>query len=124
MSGSGVDPGGGQPAKANSKDAQEEPADVGEEGSSKGEAAAAAEPKEEASVPRESGSDRSQVSPPVARGVAAPADLVPTSSLRRCRSWGRELGASSAGPAVGCQQRPDPFLVTDLPRPSRQPGPE
>uniref|UniRef100_A0A7N5KA37 Centrosomal protein of 164 kDa n=1 Tax=Ailuropoda melanoleuca TaxID=9646 RepID=A0A7N5KA37_AILME len=60
MSGSGVDPGGGQPAKANSKDAQEEPADVGEEGSSKGEAAAAAEPKEEASVPRESGSDRSQ----------------------------------------------------------------
>ncbi|XP_034521741.1 centrosomal protein of 164 kDa isoform X17 [Ailuropoda melanoleuca] len=62
MSGSGVDPGGGQPAKANSKDAQEEPADVGEEGSSKGEAAAAAEPKEEASVPRESGSDRSQES--------------------------------------------------------------
>uniref|UniRef100_A0A452T4G2 Centrosomal protein of 164 kDa n=1 Tax=Ursus maritimus TaxID=29073 RepID=A0A452T4G2_URSMA len=62
MSGSGVDPGGGQPAKANSKEAQEEPADVGEEGSSKGEAAAAAEPKEEASVPRESRSDRSQES--------------------------------------------------------------
>ncbi|XP_045653819.1 centrosomal protein of 164 kDa isoform X7 [Ursus americanus] len=62
MSGSGVDPGGGQPAKANSKEAQEEPADVGEEGSSKGEAVAAAEPKEEASVPRESRSDRSQES--------------------------------------------------------------
>ncbi|XP_072585799.1 centrosomal protein of 164 kDa isoform X11 [Vulpes vulpes] len=59
MSRSGVDPGGGQPAKANKKEVPENPVDAGEEGSRNREAE---EPKEEASVWKESQSQASQES--------------------------------------------------------------
>ncbi|XP_038391952.1 centrosomal protein of 164 kDa isoform X5 [Canis lupus familiaris] len=59
MSRSGVDPGGGQPAKANKKEVPENPVDAGEEGSKNREAE---EPKEEASVWKESQSQASQES--------------------------------------------------------------
>ena len=116
MSRSGVDPGGGQPAKANKKEVPENPVDAGEEGSKNREAE---EPKEEASVWKESQSQASQVSLPVPWGVGASslccsfkpcADLCPTPSF--------------VGPAMGCQQHPEPFMVIDVPRPSRQPKPE
>ncbi|XP_027435536.2 centrosomal protein of 164 kDa isoform X11 [Zalophus californianus] len=58
MSRNGVDPGGSQPAKANEKEAPEDPADAGEGDPRKGEAEAA----EEASDPKESRSDRSKES--------------------------------------------------------------
>ncbi|XP_025749489.1 centrosomal protein of 164 kDa isoform X16 [Callorhinus ursinus] len=58
MSRNGVDPGGSQPAKANEKEAPEDPADAGEGGPRKGEAEAAEEPSD----PKESRSDRSKES--------------------------------------------------------------
>ncbi|XP_004415095.1 PREDICTED: centrosomal protein of 164 kDa [Odobenus rosmarus divergens] len=58
MSRNGVDPGGSQPAKANEKEAPEDPADAGEGGPRKGEAEAV----EEASDPKESRSDWSKES--------------------------------------------------------------
>ncbi|XP_077915078.1 centrosomal protein of 164 kDa isoform X25 [Halichoerus grypus] len=56
MSRNGVDPGGSQPAKANEKEAPEDPADAGEGDPRKGEAEAV----EEASDPKESRSDQSK----------------------------------------------------------------
>jgi len=56
MSRNGVDPGGSQPAKANEKEAPEDPADAGEGDPRKGEA----EAMEEASDPKESRSDQSK----------------------------------------------------------------
>nr|XP_021551975.1 centrosomal protein of 164 kDa isoform X4 [Neomonachus schauinslandi] len=58
MSRNGVDPGGSQPAKANEKEAPEDPADAGEGDPRKGEAEAV----EEASDPKESRSDQSKES--------------------------------------------------------------
>ncbi|XP_054368249.1 centrosomal protein of 164 kDa isoform X11 [Mirounga angustirostris] len=58
MSRNGVDPGGSQPAKANEKEAPEDPADAGEGDPRKGEAEAV----EEASDPKESRSDQSKKS--------------------------------------------------------------
>nr|XP_058926751.1 centrosomal protein of 164 kDa isoform X10 [Kogia breviceps] len=56
----GGDPAGDQPAKANKKEAPEDPVDAREEGSRKEEAAK--EPKKEASVPKESRSEASEES--------------------------------------------------------------
>lgn len=104
-----MDPGGGQPAQATEKEAPEDSLDAGEEGSRRGEAQVVEEkePKEETLVPKESRSDRSQVSPPVPWGVAAPSLCC---SLKPCADRGPQhlhylLLASFAGPAVGCHQQ-------------------
>lgn len=84
MSRSLVDPGGNQPAKANKKDAPEDPVATGEQGSRKEEAAN--EPKKKDSVLKESISDASEVSHVVPQTVAAASPVqisVPRSLLLR-----------------------------------------
>lgn len=84
MSRSLVDPGGSWPAKANEKDALEDPVATGEQGSRKEEAAN--EPKKEDSVLKESISDASEVSHIVPQAVAAASPVqisVPRSLLLR-----------------------------------------
>ena len=83
MSRSVADPGGDstgdQPAKANKKEAPEDPVDAREEGSRKEEAAK--EPKKEASVPKESRSEASEVSHFVPRAVAGCSPLLLSRAL-------------------------------------------
>ena len=115
-----VDPGGDQPTNATKKEAPENLVDAGEEGSRKEEAAE--EPKEEASVLKESRSEASEVSHSVRRAVAGSSPLC---SLEPRAHFSlfifiTESEASFADPAMGCQHQPEPLIVTNMPRPSRQ----
>lgn len=120
MSRSVVDPGGDQPANTTEKEAPEDPVDAGEEGSRKEEAAE--EPKEEASVPKESRSEVSEVSHSVPRAVAGSSPLCSLEPGARFSLFIfiTESEASFVDPAMGCQHKPEPLIVTNMPRPSRQ----
>ena len=120
MSRSVVDPGGDQPANTTEKEAQEDPVDAGEEGSRNEEAAE--EPKEEASVPKESRSEVSEVSHSVPRAVAGSSPLCSLEPGARFSLFIfiTESEALFVDPAMGCQHKPEPLIVTNMPRPSRQ----
>lgn len=110
----GLDPGGDQPSRASKKEQAEDPVEAGEEASRR--ESAAKEPKE-ASTLEENTSDVSEVSPlsqgscqlPSAADVSSPLQL-PAPSV--CFTESRA--------AFSCQHQPEPLIVTNMPRHSRQ----
>lgn len=107
-----LDPGGDQPSRASKKQQAEDPVQAGKEGECRRESAAK-EPKEASAL--ENTSDVSEVSPSSqghcqlqpAPAVSSPLQLPAP-------------GVYFTGTAFCCQHQPEPLIVTNMPRLSRQ----